>query len=105
LHNDVKKVSPKKLTFFNGQKITNNNPIPMSNENNNIRPISNDDYRREIIMQRPRIIYNHMTRDSYVTLEINDIKEYILKNTVHINVRSIRKQHDSHYTSWDYFEF
>ena len=43
-------------------------------------------------MQGPRIIYNHKTRDSYVTLEINVMKEYILKNDYYLNERSIIKK-------------
>ena len=64
----------------------------MSNENKIIRLIPKDDPIRNIIIQRPIIIYNHKTGDSYVTLEINVMKEYILKNDYYLNERSIIKK-------------
>lgn len=73
--------------------------------NDDIRPISKNDPRCDIIKQRPLIIHNHKTRDSYVTLEINANKEYILKNDTYLNKRNIRIQDASHYSSSDYFEF
>ena len=77
----------------------------MSNENHNIRPIPKEDPRRNIIIQRPRIIYNHKTRDSYITLEINPCKEYILKHTVHLHERSIRIPEEDSTTSFTYYTF
>lgn len=54
------------------------------------------------ISKRPRIIYNQMTGSSYITLEINDEKEYILRYDFIQNERMLIKKDIS--TS-EYFEF
>ena len=72
--------------------------------NDIIYKISSDDVRRKIIMQRPRIIYNHMNGNSYVTLEINEEKEYILQNNNVYRYRSIVKKEVSDYIT-EHFVF
>ena len=69
-----------------------------------INKILKEDERRKMILQRPMPIFNHRTGSSYVTLEINATREYVLRNDVLHLSRSIIKT-DIYTDVLDYFEY
>jgi hypothetical protein len=56
-----------------------------------MRKIPIEDFRRQLIMGRPFIIYNLQNMDSFIVLNITENKKYILYNHAKTNERVLYK--------------
>ena len=71
-----------------------------------INKIPKEDERRRMLLQRPMLIFNHRTGSSYVTLEINATREYVLRNDVlYLSRFIIKTDIYKDVYDYDYFEF